>query len=191
LRNALAQILAQLKKTPIPREDYIPSAVLVPLFFKNGQLQVLFTQRSMEVKDHKGQISFPGGRWEEEDRNLLSTALRETEEELGIPPDSVEVLGELGDLVTPTHYHVTPFVGIIPHPFGYRLNQQEISGVIEVPLEHLLEPQNLRLERGAFFNSQTEMPYFQFKQHVIWGATGRITRELVELIQDYQRKCAS
>ncbi|MDL1873251.1 CoA pyrophosphatase [Deltaproteobacteria bacterium PRO3] len=191
MRETIAHILRQRKKEPVPLNDLTPAAVLVPLFLQNGQYQILFTQRSMEVRDHKGQIAFPGGMWESCDNDLKATALRETEEELGIRPEGVEVLGELNELVTPTGYHITPFVGVIPHPYEYRLNRQEIAGIIEVPLEHLLEPQNLRLERGEFFNAQTEMPYFQYKQHVIWGATGRITRELVELILDFQRKRAS
>ena len=188
MKETIAQLLEQRKIEILPRGDFIPAAVLVPLFLDRGHCHLLFTQRSMEVRDHKGQISFPGGRWEESDVDLRRTALRETEEELGIAPSSVEILGELGQLVTPTGYHITPYVGIIPHPYAYQLNPTEIAGIIEVPLEHLLEPQNLRLERGEFFNSLTEMPYFQFKQHVIWGATGRITRELTELILEERRR---
>lgn len=191
MRETLSQIFRHRKKETVPVQDFIPAAVLVPLFLQNGHYQLLFTQRSMEVRDHKGQISFPGGRWEAEDRDLKTTALRETEEELGVKPESVEILGELGELVTPSRYHITPFVGIIPHPYPFQINRQEIAGIIEVPLRHLLEPQNMRLERGEFFNAQTEMPYFQYKQHVIWGATGRITRELVEMILDYHRQRAS
>ncbi|HKX13007.1 MAG TPA: CoA pyrophosphatase, partial [bacterium] len=170
MKETIAQLLEQRKIEILPCGDFIPAAVLVPLFLDRGHCHLLFTQRSMEVRDHKGQIAFPGGRWEESDADLRQTALRETEEELGIAPSEVEVLGELGQLVTPTGYHITPYVGLIPHPYAYRLNPTEIAGIIEVPLEHLLEPQNLRLERGEFFNSLTEMPYFQFKQHVIWGA---------------------
>lgn len=188
MKETLAQVLEHRKNEILPRGDFIPAAVLVPIFLDRGQCHVLFTQRSMEVRDHKGQISFPGGRWEESDRDLRHTALRETEEELGIAPSQVEILGELGQLVTPTGYHITPYVGFIPHPYAYQLNPDEIAGIIEVPLDHLLEPQNLRLERGEFFNSLTEMPYFQFKQHVIWGATGRITRELTELILEDRRR---
>ena len=191
MKETIAQLLEQRKIEILPRGDFIPAAVLVPLFLDHGHSHILFTQRSMEVRDHKGQISFPGGRWEESDADLRQTALRETEEELGIAPSEVEVLGELGQLVTPTGYHITPYVGLIPHPYAYRLNPTEIAGIIEVPLEHLLEPQNLRLERGEFFNSLTEMPYFQFKQHVIWGATGRITRELTELILEDRRRKGS
>ncbi len=191
MKETIAQLLEQRKIEILPRGDFIPAAVLVPLFLDHGQATVLFTQRSMEVRDHKGQISFPGGRWEESDADLCQTALRETEEELGIAPAEVEVLGELGQLVTPTGYHITPYVGLIPHPYAYQLNPTEIAGIIEVPLEHLLEPQNLRLERGEFFNCLTEMPYFQFKQHVIWGATGRITRELTELILEDRRRKGS
>ena len=184
MREKLLYQLRTRQKNPLPRGDFIPAAVLVPLFIKNGDTQILFTQRSMQVQDHKGQISFPGGRWEESDKSLLDTALRETEEELGIAPKQVEILGELGEWITPSRYHITPFVGIIPYPCVYRLNAEEISEIIEVPLVHLLEPKNLRLERGEFFNQQSEMPYFQFGPHVIWGATARITRELVDLIKD-------
>ena len=191
MRETLSQIFRHRKKETVPVHDFIRAAVLVPIFLQNGHYQLLFTQRSMEVRDHKGQISFPGGRWEPEDSDLKTTALRETEEELGVKPESVEILGELGELVTPSRYHITPYVGIIPHPYPFQINRQEIAGIIEVPLQHLLEPQNMRLERGEFFNAQTEMPYFQYKQHVIWGATGRITRELVELILDYHRMRAS
>lgn len=191
MKETIAQLLEQRKIEILPCGDFIPAAVLVPLFLDRGHCHLLFTQRSMEVRDHKGQIAFPGGRWEESDTDLRHTALRETEEELGIAPSEVEVLGELGQLVTPTGYHITPYVGLIPHPYAYRLNPTEIAGIIEVPLEHLLEPQNLRLERGEFFNSLTEMPYFQFKQHVIWGATGRITRELTELILEDRRRLSS
>jgi len=190
-RENLIRLLEHRKKETLPRGDFLPSAVLVPLFLQNGRFHILFTQRSMLVNDHKGQISFPGGRWEDSDGNLKTTALRETEEELGIRRENVELLGELGELVTPSGYHITPYVGIIPHPYAYQMNAEEIAGIIEVPLEHLLEPQNLRLERGIFFNSQTEMPYFQYQHHVIWGATGRITRELVELILEDHRKQAS
>lgn len=188
MRKDLAQILKQRALTSLPLGDFIPAAVLVPLFLQDGQYHVLFTQRSMTVRDHKGQIAFPGGMVEKEDQGLVATALRETEEELGILPANVDILGQLSELITPTGYHITPYVGVIPPGTAYRLNAEEISGIIEVPLEHLLEPQNMRLERGEFFNSQTEMPYFQYRQHVIWGATGRITRELVELILEYRQK---
>jgi len=188
MRDDFSKILQQREHSPFPVKDFLPAGVLVPLFVKNDAFQVLFTQRSMTVRDHKGQISFPGGMYESHDQDLLATALRETEEELGIPSAKVEVVGRLSELITPTGYHITPYVGIIPHGIVYRLNEEEISGIIEVPLEHLLAPQNMRLERGEFFNRQTEMPYFEYEQHVIWGATGRITRELVELTLEYRKK---
>ncbi len=185
MKDALQKILYHRKKTPLLVEGYSPCAVLVPIFLKQGRYFVLFTKRSLEVKDHKGQISFPGGRFEHQDQSLLETALRETTEEIGIPSHQVEVLGELEDLLTPTKYRITPFVGMIPHPFPYLLNQEEIQEIIEVPLDHLLEPKNQHHGRLESFEVQTEIPYFQYHHHIIWGATGKITRELVDLIKNH------
>ena len=91
---------------------------------------------------HKGQISFPGGACEPEDTGLLATALRETEEEIGVPLETVEVLGALDDFPTITSFVVTPFVGVIPYPFAYVLNEDEVDSVIEVPISFLLDPDN-------------------------------------------------
>ncbi len=183
MRDIISQMLQRRKKAPLTLEGYKPSAVLVPLFLKRGKYHLLFTQRSLTVKDHKGQISFPGGVKERQDKSLQETALRESQEELGIPPQLVEILGELGDILTPTRYRITPFVGMIPHPFSFKLNRQEIEQLIEVPLDHLLKPANLTIEKSEFFDEQFDSPYFHYREHTIWGATGRITRELVELIQ--------
>lgn len=183
MKEAIVHALRRYKKSVMELEGYTPSAVLVPLYLKQGKYHLLFTQRSLEVKDHKGQISFPGGRRDEEDRDLQETALRETEEELGIPRGEVEVLGELGDIYTPTRYRITPFVGTIPFPYNFQLNRREIESLIEVPLSHLMEPANLRYEHLEFFDSEQDLPYYHYKQHTIWGATGRITRELLELLK--------
>jgi 8-oxo-dGTP pyrophosphatase MutT (NUDIX family) len=183
VRDTISQILRHYSKPTLSLQGYVPSAVLVPLFLKQGQYHLLYTQRSHEVRDHKGQISFPGGCREAEDRDLLQTALRETQEELGIKPQDVEILGELGDIYTPTHYQITPFVGMIPHPYAITPNRHEIEALIEVPFDHLLEPNNEHHGHLEFFDTDMDMPYFRYQQHTIWGATGRITRELVELIK--------
>lgn len=183
MRDSIVQALRRYKKSSMQLEGYTASAVLVPLYLKQGRFHVLFTQRSQQVRDHKGQISFPGGVREAHDTDLQETALRETEEELGLQRDAVEVLGELGDIYTPTRYRISPFVGIIPYPYAFQPNRSEIDSLIEVPLSHLLEPANLRLEHLEFFDTEQDLPYFHYKQHTIWGATGRITRELVELLK--------
>ncbi len=183
MKDLISKALLNRKKSNFSLEGYTPSAVLVPLFFKQGKYHLLYTLRSFEVKDHKGQISFPGGVKEAVDKTLLETALRESFEEIGLPTEQVEVLGELEDIYTPTHYRITPFVGMIPFPIPFKINHREIEGLIEVPLDHLLEPNNLTYQHLEFFDSTLDSPYFRYKQHTIWGATGRITRELINLLK--------
>jgi len=179
----LSKVLKERKKTENPGVGFTPSAVLVPLYEKEGQYHLLYTLRSLQVRDHKGQISFPGGVQETSDSNLIQTALRESEEEIGLKPGSVEIIGELEDILTPTQYRITPFVGLIPHPYSFTLNAIEIAELVEVPLNFLLEPANLCYGRPDIEDCQWDTPFFRYERHTIWGATGRITKELVELIQ--------
>jgi len=184
IRKPLAHALQRKKTTALNLKGYTPSAVLVPLVNKRGKYHILFTQRTDRVRDHKNQISFPGGVQEKGDPSLLVTALRETEEEIGLIPDKIEILGNLGDIFTPTQYRITPFVGAISSSYVIHPNPEEIKEVIEVPLSHLLEPRNLSLVPSEFFNRQFDMPYFYYKGHTIWGATGRITLNLINLLKD-------
>lgn len=183
LRDIIARNLRRKKTKSIPVEGYAWSAVLVPLVLVRGQYQLIFTQRTDQVKNHKNQISFPGGVREKKDRSLLETALRESEEEIGLSPKMVDVLGQLGEIFTPTRYRITPFVGLLHSPFSLNVNPREIKKVIRVPLKHLLEPKNMTVDPVEFFPKRFDIPYFRYKNHTIWGATGRITWELVQLLQ--------
>ena len=161
-----------------------PAAVLIPLFEKDGAPHLLFTQRTNRVATHKGQISFPGGAKDESDRSLLETALRESDEEVGIRPDDVEIIGELDDLITVTDFIVTPFVGIIPHPYTFKPNHVEIEELIEVPLSFFLDPKNLRTEQHPFRGPNITVYYFDYGKHTIWGVTGRIMKGFVDICSD-------
>ena len=157
-----------------------PAAVLVPLVDRAEGITVLLTQRSAALPDHPGQISFPGGRVEEEDQSPVHTALRETEEEIGLAREHVEVLGFLPEYRTGTGFRVTPVVALVKPPFELALDPFEVAEAFEVPLAFLLDPANHKRHslhyRGAlrhFF----AMPYGDY---FIWGATAGMIRSLTE-----------
>jgi len=183
LQEKLLRAIRRKKPRSLSITGYTESAVLAPLIQKRGQLHLLFTKRTDQVKDHKNQISFPGGVREKNDKSLLETALRESQEEIGLEPESVRILGRLDDIFTPTKYRIAPFVGVVNSPFSLKLNPQEIRQVILVPLRHLLQPKNLTLDPVEFFDRRFDIPFFKYKNHLIWGATGRITLELIRLVK--------
>jgi len=156
----------------------VPAAVLVPLVNRPGGLRVLFTQRTDHLHDHAGQVSFPGGRVEEGDRDRAATALRETEEETGLPQSRVEVLGRLPDYDILTGFRVTPVVGWVEPPLELSPDPFEVAQTFEVPLEFFLEPANhqrqSRLVNGVD-RYYYAMPYQGWN---IWGATAGILYSL-------------
>lgn len=183
MEDAIERILQKRKKSEIRLKDFRPSAVLVPVFKKESEDHLLFTLRNDQVRHHKGEICFPGGTFDEEDKNLLTTALREAEEELGIQKKDIKILGELDEIITPTFFRIAPFVGRIPFPYPLKINQQEISEVLEIPLSHFFDEKRLRTERVEHFGETFEIPYYEWKNHTVWGATGRIVRQLVETLK--------
>jgi 8-oxo-dGTP pyrophosphatase MutT (NUDIX family) len=172
-------------RTPKIVEDreavYRHGAVLIPLFRDGGEYGVLFTKRTDTVEAHRGQISFPGGRIDEGDRSLLDTALRETEEEIGLPRQAVTVLGRSDDARTlSSNYIVHPFVGLIPYPYPFRLNAGEVKKLVEVPLELFFRTEEaLDVEyEGKIYRNLA----YTYDGEVVWGATARIMRNLVEIL---------
>lgn len=170
-----------------PPEDPPPpgwrrAAVLVPLYQVGDETFLLLTRRTDRVEHHKGQISFPGGA-AEPGETLLETALRETYEEVGIPPSQVRVLGTLGEVeVSVSRFLVTPFVGIVPHPYPLRLNADEIDELVLAPLADFLDPARLRVEQREQDGIRVDLYFYDSGAHTVWGATARIIKALVDLL---------
>jgi len=148
-----------------------PAAVLVPLVNRDEGLTVLFTQRSLDLPDHPGQISFPGGRMEPEDRDAGVAALREAREEVGLPQDRVTLLGRLADYDTVTGYRVTPVVGWIEPPFAAAPDPVEVADVFEVPLAFLLEPAHQQRHFRMIGDRRRDYYAIPYGERYIWGAT--------------------
>lgn len=157
---------------------HVPAAVLMPIVDRPEGLTVLFTQRAAHLRSHAGQISFPGGRIEAQDEGPLAAALRETEEEIGLPREYVRVLGYLPPQMIFTGYCVSPVVGLVRPGFELRLDAREVAAVFEAPLIHLLDARNyLPRERllGGVSITLTDIAY---GEHRIWGATAGMVMSL-------------
>jgi 8-oxo-dGTP pyrophosphatase MutT (NUDIX family) len=166
-----------------PSRTPTQAAVLVPLIHRPDGLQVMLTQRTAHLTDHAGQISFPGGRAEPEDRDVIATALREAEEEVGLPPDRVQVLGRLDNYVTSTGYEVAPVVGLIQPPFPVTPDPHEVAEVFEVPLAFLVDPRNHE-RHSREWQGRTRFFYvLPYQDRYIWGATAGMLVNLAHLLQ--------
>lgn len=180
--DRLREALTRRQKRHIINSGLTPAAVLLPLYYQNGQYYILFTKRTEEMKVHKGQISFPGGTYHEEDETLLNTALRECDEEIGLKAGEIEILGELDDTLTETTgYIISPFVAFIPSSCQFMVNRGEIADIIEVPILSLLDErhwhENIQME-----NDRAVTRYVYYSQgNVIWGATARILGQFLDI----------
>ena len=157
------------------------AAVLVPLFERAGETCVLLTQRAASMRKHAGQYAFPGGRRDEGDRDATATALREAEEEVGIAPGDVRVLGSLDDYITSSGYVVTPVVGFVPHPYAYRPSADEVARVVELPLDAFVTPQRARTL--VFEGFRRIVMAFDVEGHFVWGATASMLRDLARRLR--------
>lgn len=181
------EIRRRLARVPDPRPEPDPgvfrrAAVLVPLYEADGEVMVLLTRRTDTVEHHKGQISFPGGA-ADAGEDLRQTALRETFEEVGIPPDTVEILGVLPEVeVTVSNFRVTPFVGVIPHPYALIPSPSEIEELVRVPLAVLRDPANLRVEWRDREGRRYQVFLYDHSGFTIWGATARIIKDFVDIL---------
>ncbi len=173
------------KKQRITGRHLVQSAVLVPLLYKDQALHVLLTERTIEVRSHKGQVCLPGGTVHPSDESLLGTALRETWEETGVKAEDVEIIGEIDDnVVQSTGYVITPFVGFIPYPYPFKASSLETQDIFFVPLSVLMDPQSFRTQERVIGEYYYHGPVCDYDGHVIWGATGRILKHLVSLLDD-------
>jgi 8-oxo-dGTP pyrophosphatase MutT (NUDIX family) len=170
------------------REPFFPTApiqaaVLVPLVERADALTVLLTQRASQLKNHAGQISFPGGRIEPEDVGPREAALREALEEIGLAERFVSIVGYLPDHILMSGFRVTPVVGFVRPGFELLLNSHEVADTFEVPLSHVFEPANHRSQRRRFGSDEREVEFWDipYGSHNIWGATAGMLLNLYKL----------
>ncbi len=158
------------------------AGVLVPLIVSNEGLMLLFTKRTEIVETHKGQVSFPGGVVEDADRDIVETAIREANEEVGIPSKDIEVVGLLDDHATPTGFVITPVVAFVRPSAAFVPNADEVADVFQVPLQFFAEPANARMEYRMVRGKQREVWHYTAGGHTIWGATAAIVRSLLDAL---------
>lgn len=171
LNNRPRQIISQ--------NGYKPASVLIPLT-ENGKIYVLLTKRAKHLTNHPGEISFPGGRMDDSDSNRLLTALREVEEEIGIPRDEITILGALDDVISVTNFHVIPYVGIIPFFCPYDFNKSEIDEIVLVPLSFFLtEPQKEIYSKGDI---KKDNYIYRYGDKKIFGLTATLLKSFIEIL---------
>jgi 8-oxo-dGTP pyrophosphatase MutT (NUDIX family) len=145
-------------------------------------LTVLFTQRTTHLKSHSGQVSFPGGRAEPGDASAEFTALREAEEEIGLPAERVEILARLPDYHTRTGFRVTPVIGVVQPPLELAPDPREVEEIFEVPLDFLLEPANQQRRTREFQGQRVGFYVFEYQNRTIWGATAGMLVNLYKML---------
>lgn len=163
-----------------PRQPHRPAAVLVPILPVTGGLAVLLTERAAHLRDHSGQIAFPGGKIDPGDPSPVDTALREAEEEIGLSPAAVRPLGYLDPYLSATGFLVTPVVGLVEPDARLRINPDEVADVFEVPLDHMMDPTR-HLIRTRNWQGRMRIYYaIPFGERLIWGVTAGIVHNLYE-----------
>ncbi len=160
------------------------AAVLIPFFLKDGALHVLLTRRTESVEHHKGQISFPGGAVDADDRDTIATALRETEEEIGLEKSRVEILGVFDDVTVPTGYRITPVVGYVSSLPNLTPRAEEVAEIFEVPVSFFLDEKNLRIVQMERNGKIRDVYFYNYGRHEIWGATARIIHSFLSVLYE-------
>ncbi len=157
------------------------AAVLIPLVWHEDEWHVLFTRRTDKVESHKGQVSFPGGACDEGETTPEETALREAEEEIGLDPNRIRVLGRLTNLITITYFRVTPVVGVIKWPAVFRVGEHEVARVFTIPLGWLADSSNRwQFERPD--TTRSLIAYHPYDGELLWGATARMTVDFLKVL---------
>jgi 8-oxo-dGTP pyrophosphatase MutT (NUDIX family) len=187
----LAKRLVARAQAARSERDVISAAVLVPLYEDLGEWWLLYTRRTDSVDVHRGQVSFPGGRIDAQDEGPVDAALREAEEEVGIPRGQVQILGTLEPLLTVTQFEITPVVGRIPWPCLLHLNTREVACAFGVPLAWLADPAHLHREQRLPPIPGREIAVFRFDPYLgetVWGATARITVDVISFWRGFAPK---
>lgn len=168
----------------IRRDRLTPAAVLIALRGEGDDLRVVLTRRTDHLKNHAGQISLPGGRVETSDPDVRHAALRESEEEIGLPPGRVETIGYLPNFLTTSAYSVTPVVGFVDEPFTAVPDPSEVAEVFEVPLQFLFEPANQRRSTRSYFGAELPVFEFLYRDWRIWGVTAGVLMSFYYAVND-------
>lgn len=163
-------------------DDLTPAAVLIPLVEREKQVMTLFTQRTSHLKHHAGQISFPGGHSDPEDRSAEDTALRETEEEVGLHRRHIRVIGRLDPYITRTGFSVIPVVGLVTPPFDIEPDPHEVEDVFEVPLAFLMDPANHQRHKREVNGTRRDFYAMPYHDRFIWGATAGMIKNLYDVL---------
>lgn len=164
----------------VDEQKLTPAAVLIPIIDEQQGLMMLFTERTQHLKNHPGQISFPGGRLEAQDQNLEDTALRETQEEIGLSRDQLSVIGELSCVTSIAGFLVKPFVGLITPPLKLTLDPAEVAGIFTAPLDFILDASNQQEQIISFEGKNKKIYVIEYEGHRIWGMTAKILVKLRE-----------
>ena len=181
MRESVREAIEGYEPQRMEGDDLVPAAVMVLLYERDGEEHLLFQVRTHHVEHHKGEISLPGGAKDPEDGTLLVTALRETEEEIGVAASDIEIYGQLDDTPTRSNFVMSPFVGAItaPGPYPFEFAEIEVAELLEVPLSGLLSGEALEWTEPR---PGMRMPAFRHGEHLIFGATARVIDSFVRLI---------
>lgn len=183
MKEQIRQALASRTRIIFKDSAYKESAVLVPIYEKEGRCHIVFTQRTDHLDHHKGQISFPGGGRHPEDSDLQVTALRESREEIGLKEEDVEVLGALDDAVTVTSlYRITPFVGLIPYPYEFKPEPFEVQEIFSHSVDDLMHKAKITVEEQVIDGHTMTVHTYEIGGRIIWGATAWILSKFFEII---------
>ncbi|HTY09944.1 MAG TPA: CoA pyrophosphatase [Bacteroidota bacterium] len=175
--------LAGYRRRAIEKSPFTRSAVLMPIVQRDNGLDLLFTKRSDAVEHHKGQISFPGGAADPADTSASDTALRESFEEIGLPPSAVKIIGTVDDLQTPSRFVVTPIVGAVEYLPPLHINRDEVAQVILIPLEKFFDESLRRSEFRERDGVKVEVFSYDVWEEPVWGATAFFVKQLVGLLK--------
>lgn len=186
--DLIRETLARRPRVVADAEGLMPAAVMLLLYPKDGEYCVLLNKRSLTVDHHKGEMSFPGGARDPEDNDFADTALRETEEEMGIARNDITILGRLDDNVTRSHFLVKVFVGTIPYPYEFQPSSHEIAEVVEIPISVLRDPATLRWDSRIENGERIAVCSYGYQQHLVYGATAKILDQFLEALEDGLKK---
>jgi len=165
--------------------NYRKAAVLVPMLKKNAAWHILFTKRSEYLEEHRGQVSFPGGRIEDKDISAEHAALRETHEEIGIPSEKIFVLGSLREIPSITNFLITPVIGVLDYPLSLKIQKQEVSNVFTIPLKWLANPSNFQVFQRDLpepFSKVNTIYYKSYKKNILWGISAKIIQIFISVL---------